>query len=358
MESSYGSKKYTRILCLFLCLVWLLCGCSDSLSDTRIVLTTGLRADEVFRIESISCTRPEITVYLTNMQNQYENAYGEEIWTTPEYGATLKERVRENALAKMAQVKTMNLMADSRGITLTPAEDASADKAADIYYSSLNTAEIEAMGVNRDTIANLYREYLRAEKVYQDIISEVNPEISDDEARSVSIDYILVKTYREKADGTREEFDEDERLEAYYRAQDAYKEACDGESFDLLIAKYSDSEVSSASFSKTDIDSEYVRNSLFELSKDEISPILSTKDGYMIAKCSSTFDLDETDLNKITIVDERREMAFIEEYDRFVEDLTRKLNDALWNEIDFLHDDEITTSDFFKVADETLILNS
>ncbi len=356
MDNLRRCKVNIGFLCLFLCLA-ILTGCGGQIADTRVVLTTGLKKDEVFRIESVSCSKPEMMVYITNMQNQYENVYGEEIWKTEGYGVTLKERVMDNALAKMAQVKTMNLMARSRGITLSSQESASVENAADIYYGSLSQTEIESMGINRNTIAGLYGEYLTARKVYQDIIKDINPEISDDEARNITIDYILIKTYKETSDGTRVEYEENERLKAYAKAQEAYKEAVAGESFDLLIAKYTEADESSASVSKEDIESDYIRTSLFELSKDEISPILSTKDGYLIAKCDSTYDLEETDQNKITIVDERREMAFSEEYDKYVENLTRKLNDALWEEIDFLHDDEITTSSFFKVADESLVLD-
>ena len=116
MRNDRYRKLNTGFLCLLLCAVMIcMTGCGPDLSDTKIVLTTGLNKDEVFRIETISCSRPEMMVYITNIQNQYENVYGERIWETESDGTTLEERVKENALAKMAQVKTMNLMAKSRG---------------------------------------------------------------------------------------------------------------------------------------------------------------------------------------------------------------------------------------------------
>ncbi len=38
---------------------------------------------------------------------------------------------------------------------------------------------------------NLYREYAMADKVYQLIIQDINPEISDDEARKITVQQIL-----------------------------------------------------------------------------------------------------------------------------------------------------------------------
>ena len=351
-------KLNSAFLCLFFCaLICILSACGTELNDTKVVLTTGLNKDEVFRIETVSCTRPEMMVYLTNMQDQYENVYGEKIWETEASGTTLDDRVKENALAKMAQVKTMNLMADSLNIELSQTELKSVDNAAHIYYDSLNNTEIEAMGINQDTIRSLYREYLTAQKVYQELIKDVNPEVSDDEARNITLEYIMIYTYTVDGTGRRVDMSENENRAAYERALEAHERAVDGEPFDSLVAEYSDAEDMVISLGKDDIQNNYVRNTLFDLANGEISEVITMEDGYLIALCLSTYNLEETDLNKIKIVEREKETVFGEEYDKFVQGLTRKLNDSLWEEITLLHDEEITTDDFFKVADENLKLD-
>ena len=57
----------------------------------KVVFTTGLGKDEVFRIGNITCTDSEMMLYLTNTQNQYENVYGEGIWNTSVDGVILEE---------------------------------------------------------------------------------------------------------------------------------------------------------------------------------------------------------------------------------------------------------------------------
>ena len=64
-------------------------------------------------------------------------------------------------------------------------------QAAQEYYSSLNDTEIEAMGATEEIVENLYREYAMADKVYQLIIQDINPEISDDEARKITVQQIF-----------------------------------------------------------------------------------------------------------------------------------------------------------------------
>lgn len=350
----FPSKKVNSgFLCLLLCFV-LLCGCGKEENPTKVVLTTGLARDEVFRIESISCSEPEIMVYLTNLQNQYENVYGEEIWDTEIDGESLETNVKDNALAKMAQVKTMNLMADDMGIELSQQELKTVETAADAYYDSLNNTEISLMGINRDTIVSLYREYMRAKLVYEDIIKDINPEVSDDEARNITLQQILIKTYTLDGSGKKVSFSDNARDNAYARIEQAHTRALEGEDFDSLVAEYDESEESTLSVGKSDLDTDYIRNILFNLANDEISPILTTDEGYVFVKCISTYDQAETDLNKVRIVENEKEEVFGQQYDAYVEGLTRMLNDSLWDSISFIHDPEVTTSDFFEVADEYL----
>lgn len=41
----------------------------------------------------------------------------------------------------------------------------------------------------------MYREYALADKVYTFIIKDINPEVSDDEARTITVRQILIMTY-------------------------------------------------------------------------------------------------------------------------------------------------------------------
>ena len=168
-------RFYKRLVAVAICVCMLLCGCGKENADTKIVLTTGFAKDEVFRIEDMSCTVPEIMVYLTTTQNQYEEVYGEQIWQTNLDGVTLEENVKETVLAKIAQIKSLNLLAQTRGVSLDEAELAKVTRAAEAYFKSLNETEIELMGVTQETIAQLYAEYALAEKVYAHIIKDINP---------------------------------------------------------------------------------------------------------------------------------------------------------------------------------------
>lgn len=329
-----------------------LTGCSAKEDNgTKVVLTTGFAKDEVFRIEGISCKLPEIMVYLTNSQNQYESVYGTQIWDASVEGVTLEQNVKDTTLARIAQIKTMNLLAKEHEVELSEQEKELVQKAADVYYNSLNEKERELMGVTEDTILNLYAEYALANKVYNFIIRDINPEISDDEARTITVQHVLIKTYALDGAGTKIEYTEDAKADAYARAQEVLKLAQEGSEFEELIEQYSEDSKGTYSFGKGDMEPEFEK-AAFNLETDEISGIVETKFGYHIIKCISTFDREETDANKIKIVEERKKEVFGQEYDTFVKSLVRDLNEKLWNDVTFIHDEEVTTSDFFDVYGE------
>lgn len=346
-------KTMCRLLAAgILCSMLFLTACGRGNGDTKIVLTTGFGKDEVFRIEGISCTVPEIMVYLTNTQNQYEAVYGEQIWQASLDGVTLAENIKETVLAGIAQIKTLNLMAQEKGVTLSKDEQDRVVLAANTYFSSLNERETELLGVSRDTIEQLYGEYALAQKLYAGIIKDINPEISDDEARIITVQHILFKTYTTDGSGKRVEYTDAARAAALERAKEVLSLATDGEhSFESLIEQYSEDSAASYSFGKGEM-TEAFEKAAFELSQYEISEIVEDEYGYHILRCTSTFDREETDRNKQTIIEERKKEVFGQEYDVFVDTLTRKLNDPVWEEISLLHDEAVTTADFFEVYRE------
>ncbi|MGN1148851.1 MAG: peptidylprolyl isomerase [Lachnospiraceae bacterium] len=330
-------------------IMMVLSACGKGEANTKVVLTTGFAKDEVFRIESKSCTLPEIMIYLTTTQNQYEEVYGEEIWQASLDGVTLEENIKEMVLAKIAQIKTLNLLAEQKGVSLDEADLEKVKLAAEEYFNSLNEAEIELMGATEEIVEQLYSEYALAEKVYAEIIQDINPEISDDEARTITVQHILIKTYTTDGRGERVEYTETAREAAYAKACEAYALATDGEhDFESLIAQYSEDNVATYSFRKGEMEPEF-EEAAFNLGNNEISGIVEDAYGYHIIKCLNTFNREETDQNKLKIVEERKKEKFGEEYDVFVDTLTRKLNDKVWEEVGFIHDENVTTSDFFDV---------
>ncbi|MCM1305390.1 MAG: peptidylprolyl isomerase [Lachnospiraceae bacterium] len=353
----YGNRwRYARTLAaVTLAAIMALAGltaCGGDGSGTKVVFTTGFDKDEVFRIGSVSCTVPEVMVYLTTTQNQYESVYGPEVWNVALDGMTLEENVKETVLAKIAQIKTMYLLAGEKEVALDAQEREKVRQAAEDFFRSLNDRERELMGADMETIEQLYTEYALADKVYQYIIQDVNPEISDDEARTITVQHILIRTYTTDGAGSRVPLPENLKQAVYSKALEVREMAVNGENdFVDLASRYSEDPTITYSFGKGEMDAAF-EEAAFALETGEISQVVESESGYHIIKCINTFDREQTDISKQQIVEERRREVFGQEYDEFVDTLVRNLNTKLWEEIALIHDPEVTTTGFFEIYAE------
>ena len=348
MLLKYKTKKNLRLLSLLLsCILLTGCGQTDDLQTeqenqngetTRIILTTGFAKDELFRIGSSSCYLDEFMVYFTNTQNRYEAVYGSQIWEVAENGSSMESRIKENVAARIAQIKTMNLLAQQYQVELTAEEENQVQLAAAEYYTSLNETEMETMGVTEELIVQLYREYLIAHKVYAYIIRDINPEISDDEARSVTVDWIFLRS-------------EEEDNAVKSRGEEILRMLNEGEDFVSLALSYSDDKTITRSFGKGVMES-VIEECAFNLAVNEVSPIIKGETGYYIIHCVSTLDRKETDANKEKIITQRKKEAFNQVYGTFVEGQITQLNEELWNSTGMIHNEQVTTSDFFDIYEK------
>ena len=345
-------RNYRNKFILIMCIMMIfLTGCSEK--KTKIVLHTGFAKNEVFRIEEMSCSLPEMMMYLTTTQSRYEKVYGERIWDTNLEGVTLEENMKDMVLAQLSQIKAMNLLAIQEQVELSEEEKSKVKEAAEAFYETLSKEERRVLGVDKDLIERLYWEYAIANKVYYHIIKDVNPEVSDDEARTITVDHILIKTYSLNENNEKVEYDSEKKHEAFLRAQEVLAKAQSGVSFDSLIATYNEDDQSQYSFRKGEMNIGF-ETTAFNLGKGEISDIVETEYGYHIIKCITTFNREETDANKNVIVEKKREEIFEDRYSQFAANLTKAVNEDLWEEISLVEDVEIDTSEFFDIYQEYL----
>ena len=110
------------------------------------------------------------------------------------------------------------------------------------------------------------------------------------------------------------------------------------------------------SFAKGEMDPAF-EEAAFRLETGEISEVVRSESGFHIIKCLNTFDREETDANKLKMVEKRRQEAFGEEYNAFVQTLARNLNRDLWEKTELIYDPEVKTDNFFEVYEKHFYKN-
>ncbi len=354
-HKSITKPKVAGFLPLFLILFFaaslMLTGCGRDTLPTEVVLTSDFLENEVFRLEGHPCMKNEIMVYLANSENQYSNVFGNRIWSVPVGEGTLEDSYKENILARIAQIKTMNILAAERDVTLDEDEEAKCTAAAREYYDSLTEGERGYLDVDMDVIAKLYREFALANKLYETVTEDVNPEISDDEARTITVRTILIKTYSLDGNGIRHEYTDEEKRAALSKIAQIRQQLNDGVAFEVLAADYNEDTQSEYSFGRGVMPPEF-EEAAFNLGAGEVSDIVETEYGYHLIYCVTTFNPEETDSNKLKIVEKRKQEAFDEIYNSFVTTLTSNLNKPLFDSIHYDSGGIVETTGFFEIYDK------
>lgn len=304
------ARKTIRTLAILLISGLLLCACSSYPPGTRFVLTTGLDRDILFYIGDTECTVTEYRVYLQDMRNGYEDRFGTGIWDIdPDLDAELKE----TALRRVTKIKIMRILAGREGIELDSGELTKARAAADEFFEKQTAETLKLMGEpDIELIRSIFAEDMLAGKLYDYMVSDINPEISDDEARRVTVEKILLSDRR--------------------RAEEVLEELENGRTFEELMTAYNEGKNGTVTLGKGETD-ESTEYAIFNLALDEVSGVVGTGDGYAVYKCINTLDREETETNKARILDMRRRKVFSERFRGFENTQLRIMNEDAWNNI-------------------------
>lgn len=353
-------NNYMRGISLALsiiCLSSILTGCGE-----KVIFTSGIGNDEVFTVSEEIGRRYELKTYLLTLQRQYEEQFGEDIWDIEGNEDVFPQR-KENALAYLARVKVLQLMAARDEVTLSEEDLTNVQSAATAYYDSLNESETDYLELTQDRVAAMYEEYAIAQKEYQQIVSVVDPEISDEEARTVTVQAITIATYTTDADGNRVEFTDSAREQARQKAEDIVQEIRDGMdnnlgiTFDEYVAKYN--EVGSGTYTiGTDYEDPLFREAAFNATIGSFGDPVETADGYRIIKGIAGSDEADMDRTKATLLAERQLAAFEEDYNAFLETLDYRLVDSAYAAIDRVTDDAVANDTFFTTYDAYMTVDS
>ena len=349
MNFRYIGKKLAVFCLIGLMSMGTLTGCSK---DTKLVFTTGLSGNQIFKIGSTKCTMPEAMIYLTTFYNQYADIYGQEMWNYDFGGVSLEEHVKDVVISKLAQIKVMNLMAEERGIELTKEEKEQVSAAADCYYDQLEESLKETEKISKEIVEMVYFEYALANKVYTTITETADMEISDDEARTVTVQSIYFQNWK-MLGNERTLMGENELEKVEKTAQDVVKRIENGEDFEMLASQYSDDKQLVKNYARGSVEAHF-EEILFSMAEGDISGVIETADGFCIVKCISTMDFDATQANKLVLAKQRKQETFSNAYKEIATNTHSQFKDKQWNAIVLNEETHITDANFFDIYDEFL----
>ncbi len=317
------TRRYLWMLVTAVILIFGLGACSEHTLSKDVVFTTGLKENEIFKIGGLTATVEEAKLLLANVKNQYEEAFGEEIWEQEIEGQSFKAYAKEMVKNQLAQLKCMVLYAEKMEISLTAEESDSLLQAARLYHEDLSPEEQQALEVSVEEIYLLYQHLALAERVYADLTQDVDEEISDAEAKVIVVWHI----FKARGEGNEETI----KAELMELREQIVTQGVD---FASLAKEYSEDEKLEYAFGRGEMEQSF-ETAAFSLEAGAVSGIVETSEGYHIIKCISDYDVEKTAQNKEALLKKRKQEAFDREYAQFTKDLTSEFNTEAWAKVVF-----------------------
>ncbi len=304
-----------------------LVGCS--FQGKQVYFTAGDGAGTVFRIDNSRCNEKEVRVYLANAYNLYGKTSVGDIWDLPLSKEGMLSNIKDMTLEHLTMVYSMNLYASELEMDLSDEEKEQATNCAAEYMSTLSDKDKEYLDVSEKDIAAMYERYILAVKVYDHIITSVDDEVSEDEARIMD-GYLIYVTDSSKVSKIEKAF-------------------ANGEAAEDIARKYSEKDKEQVSFGRGQYPDAF-DSIAFELDDGEYGGPVEADGGYYFIYCIDKYNKDLSEENKHTIIETRKENTISDIMNEQYAKSYSGLNKEKWESISPEPDKGVTTDQFFSIV--------
>ena len=167
-----------------------------------------------------SVSYEEAFAYIYMLKQQYEASMGESIWDFEMgEGVTFEEYAKKHIVDELTQLKMIGQEGEKLGIVLEEDEIQEAKNMAANFIATVSKEDKEAYSLTEELMASIYEEHILAEKVYEVTTNEINTNISDDEAKQMTVQYLVVMTNGVDKNGNKVKMTKEEKKQAKKKAK-------------------------------------------------------------------------------------------------------------------------------------------
>ncbi|MDO4555717.1 MAG: peptidyl-prolyl cis-trans isomerase [Lachnospiraceae bacterium] len=361
-------KHINRILTAVMAFVMtavLVTGCSlSSQSEQSKTLLFSYDGSDVYLDEAWVYAK----IAQTGYESQYLSTFGDTMWSmqisTDDDGnpITMEDMVKENVIEQIKQVKVLNNKAEELKVSLTDDEKkTAADNAKTFADQEEGKAIFEETGANQDLMQKIYEENALASKVQQEVVKDVDTEVSDDEARQTTVYKLVFETTETDSEtGAVTDLSDSKKAAQKKKAEAALKEIKDGKTIEEVAEEYELTDSANETYGAGEsAGGDDFEKEMASMKDGDISDVLTTNEGYVIAKLVAYTDEEATATQKETIVSERQSEAYQEKYEEWTKDLDEEWDYAedvdqdVWAEVTFGEETEAEESSTGVTAEES-----
>jgi foldase protein PrsA len=350
------SMKRIKSIFVIVMLMTLLTACQNnsnnsednsSKNETKYELKGDLSNNSlILSIDDIQVGYDEVSVYMQELKNNYEAKFGDSIWFFDlGKNRTFEDEAKDEIIDQIVQMKIMGLKAADLGVELTQDEKDEIAGEVKEFIESLNDEYIKDHAITEELITRVYSDNYLASKVFDVATNDVDTNISDDEAKQITIWQIFIQTSGEDENGNVVKLSDEEKKTALSKAKKLLKQAKDTDDFYSLAEDNTDDTDVEYTFGKGEKDKK-VEEAAFALKTGQLSKVIQGDNGYYIIYCASDYDEEATANRKEEIIADRQDEAFQKLYTEWSKDYKVAVNTSMWDQAFFVEHtdgDEIVT---------------
>lgn len=286
--------------------------------------------------ETQGYTDQQTMILIATEKNRYRSIYTDQIWEVQvdEEGTTFQTYLLGEVRNFLKELKTMNLLADETGIDLSTQEKGQLAELAALYYDSLTPEDLAYMGVKESDVYTMYEAYHRANKLVDELTKDVNLEISDSEAKMITVEELKVSDAGKA-----------QELYGQVTAEDA--------DFTAIARAHSEDAQIQKQVGRSERQKGY-EDIVFALGAGQISPVFQDEGMYYIVRCVSDYDEAATLERKKQLSLYRKNQAFRQIYDAFALENPVEIEGSIWNQVSFTGEDKSSATSFFELYQEAM----
>ena len=296
-------KKPFIILAVILVVVLLVAGYIKFFNGHLIYFTTGMKSGELIKTAGQKTTYTcEADILMSDVKKEYEEMFGSNIWREKIGDADFESYIKDQIKSKLMRVKAV----------LGREEKDSVGKAVDAFYNELTESQISSTGITKDKLNTMFTEFAIAQKLYDDLTSSMDIEVSADEARVIDIQYIVS--------------DSEEDINKAYNLVNS------GSSFFAVAKEYNADGEYEYELKRGEMDAAF-KKAAFNLSTGEMSSIVEAAGRYYIIRCTSDNDKAKTEVNKSAILEKRKLEQFNADFEKYEAGIYMEFNNSEWKKL-------------------------
>lgn len=247
-----------------------------------------------------------------SQKKEIEDIYTKKVWdiVMDEEGHTYREIFTQEMRNFFIHLKVLNQMAESGGIALSKEEREKAEKKSEEFYDSLLKENGELEGISKEDILDIFTEYVIARKLRDSLIDNEELEVSENEARIMQVNRIVLD-------------DEETAKQVLFEVN-----AEDADFYAIARRRSLDKEIL-LKVSHEDLMPE-VDKIVSLLADGEISDIIGVGGEYHIYQCVIGYDEKATMEKKAQMEKMRKDELLQKAYDVYMKDIRISIDEKAW----------------------------